>query len=69
MKTELTVTGMTCGHCQKAVQQALAQVPGVQQAEVDLARGLATVTGAADLSALIAAVTEEGYAASPAHGA
>lgn len=69
MKTELTVTGMTCGHCQKAVQQALTQVPGVQQAEVDLARGLATVTGSADLSALIAAVTEEGYAAAPAHGA
>ena len=69
MKTELTVTGMTCGHCQKAVQQALAQLPGVEQAEVDLARGLATVTGTAELPALIAAVTEEGYAASPAHGA
>ncbi|GAA5447201.1 CopZ family metallochaperone [Deinococcus depolymerans] len=69
MKTELTVTGMTCGHCQKAVQQALARVPGVETAEVDLARGLASVTGTADLERLIQAVTEEGYAAQPAHGA
>ncbi|GGR58080.1 hypothetical protein GCM10008959_19780 [Deinococcus seoulensis] len=63
MSTELTITGMTCGHCQKAVQEALQQVPGVQSASVDLASGHASVTGPADVQALIAAVVEEGYEA------
>ncbi len=54
---------MTCGHCQKAVQEALQQVPGVQSASVDLAAGRASVTGPADVQALIAAVVEEGYEA------
>ncbi|GAA5436056.1 CopZ family metallochaperone [Deinococcus aquaticus] len=63
MSTELTITGMTCGHCQKAVQEALQQVAGVQSASVDLAAGRASVTGPADVQALIAAVVEEGYEA------
>ena len=63
MSTELTITGMTCGHCQKAVQEALQQVPGVQSASVDLTAGRASVTGPADVQALIAAVVEEGYEA------
>ena len=61
--TTLTVTGMTCGHCEKAVQSALKSVPGVQDVRVDLKGGVATVQGDADAQALIAAVTEEGYAA------
>lgn len=61
--TELTVSGMTCGHCEKAVQSALKSVPGVQDVCVDLKGGTATVQGDADLHALIAAVTEEGYLA------
>ena len=48
MTTELTVTGMTCGHCEKAVREALQQVPGVQTVLVDRAAGQATVTGDAD---------------------
>jgi len=60
---ELTVSGMTCGHCEKAVQGALKSVPGVQDVRVDLQGGTATVQGEADAQALIAAVTEEGYLA------
>lgn len=63
MTTELTVTGMSCGHCEKAVQSALKSVPGVQDVQVDLQGGRATVQGEADPQALIAAVTEEGYGA------
>lgn len=63
MTTELTVNGMTCGHCEKAVQTALQNVPGVQAVRVDLKGGSATVQGDADPQALIAAVTEEGYGA------
>lgn len=60
---ELNVSGMTCGHCQSAVAQALKGVPGVQDAQVDLKTGKAVVQGDADTQALVNAVVEEGYAA------
>lgn len=63
MTTELNITGMSCGHCVKAVEKALKAVPGVEGAQVDLAQGRATVQGAADPQTLIAAVQEEGYGA------
>lgn len=65
---ELKVDGMTCQHCVKAVKSALESVRGVTAAEVDLERGRATVTGEADVDALIAAVREEGYEAAPQAG-
>lgn len=61
MTTELTVSGMTCGHCEKAVESALKGVPGVEDVRVNLQSGTATVQGDADPQALMAAVTEEGY--------
>jgi copper chaperone len=61
--TQLNVTGMTCGHCQKAVKEALERVPGVESAQVDLKTGVATLEGSADLQVLIRAVEDEGYQA------
>ncbi|MCW8908868.1 MAG: cation transporter [Sedimenticola sp.] len=63
MATKLKVTGMTCMHCVGAVKKALEQVPGVDSAEVSLEPGQAVVTGSADTTALVAAITEEGYSA------
>lgn len=63
--TELKITGMTCGHCQTAVASALETVEGVESATVDLDSGVAKVEGSPDVQALIAAVEEEGYQASP----
>lgn len=63
---QLTITGMTCGHCQSAVKNALESVSGVKKAEVDLASGVARVEGDADVNKLVAAVEEEGYGAAPA---
>ncbi|GGK33507.1 hypothetical protein GCM10008955_29430 [Deinococcus malanensis] len=63
MTTELIVSGMTCGHCETAVKNALKDVPGVEDVRVDLKGGTAAVEGNADAQALIAAVTEEGYGA------
>jgi copper chaperone len=63
--TELKIDGMTCGHCSAAVKKALERVDGVVMADVDLAAGRARVEGAADPSALVAAVRDEGYQASP----
>jgi len=64
--TELKIEGMTCGHCQKSVQEALERVEGAQNVVVDLAAGRAQVEGTADTSRLVAAVEAEGYRASPA---
>ena len=59
------IEGMSCGHCVKHVQQAIAQVPGVQgPVEVSLERGEAKVPGAPQPEAVVAAVQEEGYTAS-----
>ncbi|GEM49549.1 CopZ family metallochaperone [Deinococcus cellulosilyticus] len=63
MTVELNISGMSCGHCEKAVKSALKSVAGVENAEVNLQQGTATVEGNADVQALIQAVTEEGYGA------
>lgn len=63
MQTELKVTGMSCGHCVKTVEGALKAVPGVEDVQVSLEAGKATVQGNADAQALVAAVKEEGYGA------
>jgi copper chaperone len=64
--TELKITGMTCGHCKSAVENALHSVGGVSDVRVDLANGTAQVDGDADVAALVAAVEEEGYKATSA---
>ena len=63
MKKKLVIEGMMCAHCQARVQKALAGVPGVTEAAVDLAAGTAVVTLAGDVpdAALTGAVTEAGY--------
>lgn len=64
---ELTITGMTCDHCVHAVTTAISEVPGVKEAKVSLATNSATVEGdALDTAAIVAAVAEEGYEATPA---
>lgn len=61
---KLTVTGMTCEHCEKAVTQALAGVAGVDKVvEVNREKNEAIVEGQADAQALVTAVQEEGYKA------
>jgi copper chaperone len=61
---KLKITGMTCGHCEKAVKSVLEGVPGVSRVvEVSREREQALLEGNADPKALIAAIQEEGYAA------
>jgi copper chaperone len=61
------VTGMTCGHCKAAVEKALKSVSGVNTVEVDLEHGKASVSGnQVNPQALVTAVIEEGYGATPA---
>ena len=62
----LSIEGMTCASCVARVEKALAKVPGVVSAEVNLATERAEVTWdaqRADTGALLAAVEHAGYAA------
>jgi copper chaperone len=59
-----TVTGMTCGHCVKAVTEEVSAIEGVESVEVDLETGAVTVAAGADPTReqMVAAVDEAGYA-------
>ncbi|WIF66988.1 heavy metal translocating P-type ATPase [Metapseudomonas otitidis] len=59
---DLPITGMTCASCAGRVERALAKVPGVESASVNLAREQARVQATADaLPALREAVQRAGY--------
>lgn len=45
MKKVLLVEGMSCGHCEKAVKEALGQLRGVSKVEVDLENKKVEVEG------------------------
>ncbi|WP_232221458.1 heavy metal translocating P-type ATPase [Burkholderia sp. WSM2232] len=65
---ELEIGGMTCASCAMRVEKALAKVPGVAAASVNLATETATVNltdAATSADALIAAVRKAGYEAAP----
>jgi copper chaperone CopZ len=62
--TQLSIEGMSCGHCVKAVRSALEGVDGAKVDEVEI--GSATVRHDAlrvPADRLAAVVTEEGYPA------
>ena len=63
---KLRVTGMSCGHCQAKVEQALKSVSGVYSAVIDLPDGEAEVDFDDDritTDQLVAAVAKAGYGA------
>jgi len=66
-RIRLAIGGMTCAACAARVEQALAAVPGVLSAEVNLADGMARVTAlSGETCPLVAAVAAAGYEAVPA---
>ncbi|MCX5210455.1 cation transporter [Kitasatospora sp. NBC_00240] len=58
-----TVTGMSCGHCEKSVSSEVSALPGVTEVAADAKAGTVTVSSAAPLedSQVRAAVDEAGY--------
>ncbi|MDS0478116.1 heavy metal-associated domain-containing protein [Natrinema sp. 1APR25-10V2] len=64
MSETITVEGMTCGHCEQTVEEALEDVDGVTSASADRETESVTVEGNADTTELISAVDEAGYEAS-----
>jgi copper chaperone len=62
MNQTFTVTGMTCGHCEKSVVQALQQVDPQAQVSIDRAQNRVQVESAQPREALAKAIADEGYA-------
>jgi len=63
MTTTITVEGMSCGHCEQTVEEALQAVSGVTGVTVDREAERASVDGDAETAALVDAVEDAGYAA------
>lgn len=63
----ITVTGMTCDHCVRAVTQEVEAIEGVTKVAVELDSGSVTVESDAPVTdeALRAAVDEAGYEVVP----
>lgn len=57
-----TVTGMTCGHCEKAVVQAVKQLDPQAQVTADRTQNHVEIHSSQPREALAAAIAEEGYA-------
>lgn len=58
------VQGMTCGHCVRAVINAVQALDAAAQVQVDLAAGEVRVESGLSAEQVLAAIREEGYEAS-----
>lgn len=61
MEHVFQVQGMTCGHCERAVKRAVAQVDAQATTTVDLATGRVVVQSSSTREVLAQAIQEEGY--------
>lgn len=61
MNQTFTVTGMTCGHCEKAVTQAIKTLDPQAQVRIDRQQNKVEVDSAQPRDAIAQAITEEGY--------
>ncbi len=61
MNQTFTVTGMTCGHCEKAVTQAIKGVDPQAQVRIDRAQNKVEVDTTQPREAVAQAIAEEGY--------
>jgi len=62
MDHQFQVQGMTCGHCERAVTQAVQQVDPAARVTIDRASGAVAVWSEKPRAVLAEAITEEGYA-------
>lgn len=63
--SEYQVSGMSCGHCEAAIQVEISRIPGVHGVEVEARTGRLVVTSAApiDGQTVLDAIDEAGYQA------
>ena len=63
----LTIEGMTCEHCVRAVKNRLAETPGVEVEQVDVGSAVIRLDrGATSIESVEDAIADEGYTAYPA---
>lgn len=55
------VKDMTCGHCVRAITEAVKSVDGGAEVQIDLATHRVEITATADAAALRDAIQEAGY--------
>jgi copper chaperone len=61
MNQTFTVTGMTCGHCEKAVTRAILQADPQAQVQIDRAQNRVEVASEQPRETLAQAIAKEGY--------
>lgn len=64
MRRSIKVKGMTCGHCEETVEEALEDVENVSSVTADRDSESVTIEGDADIDTAVDAVNEAGYEAS-----
>ena len=57
----LKVTGMTCGHCEKAVTQAIRSLDSAAEISINRDTNRVTIQTPIEPASLIAAISDEGY--------
>ncbi|MEJ7930263.1 cation transporter [Ramlibacter sp. AN1015] len=62
MNQTFDVQGMTCGHCERAVTQAVKDLDPKAEVRIDRAAGKVEVDTAAERESVAQAITAEGYA-------
>jgi copper chaperone CopZ len=66
-RVHLTIEGMTCEHCVRAVRNRLADTPGVQVEQVEVGSAVITLDPTATTIEVVEdAIADEGYTAYPA---
>ncbi len=62
MTTTVSISGMTCAHCVRAVFTSLAGVPGIKRADVSIGQAVIDHDGTVTLEQIRDAVAIVGYA-------
>ena len=65
MQYTLQVEGMTCGHCERAVTDAVLELDPQAQVRIDRAQHRVEVDSTQPREALAAAIAAEGYQVAP----
>jgi len=63
---QFNVQGMTCGHCVRAVTQAITAQDPAAEVQIDLAAGKVETNAQLPPERIIQLIAEEGYSATPA---
>lgn len=66
---ELKISVMSCGHCARAITEAVQAVDPQARVQVDLPSKTARIESSADTSAITAALADAGYPPDPGQAA